>query len=367
VGDLYQAGSDNSDKDNAMLGFIRTLDGNQQWRKTTTAGFSNNPAGSQHGEGMLLWRDCLARNRVFRTLFSDWQNQNENFPDLGEAGEILSNTPMPPACNLTIQGPNVEVGGTTYVGSSTTFKIDAVGSYWWQTSEIQVNAQILPFGDPDMSLHSLTVGPIVGPDQAYNISYFGNGWCSGGPPHLGPVSITSVTLDSTPPTITVPVPYEDQVFDVVDTATFDMNVTDAGSGVDQKSATLDGVLIADGGLIDAFLLDAGDHTIVVNAVDLIGNASSYTRTFSVHATILGLNGAVTRGYAEGLITKPQTPNALQQLLDSAQKSFLRGDMAVAKNKVAAARDLVAGQLESGVNSTFGNRFIGWCNDLIARL
>lgn len=91
VNDLVPAGM----RDNAMLGWIRSLDGDHQWRRTPYG----NP-GLRHSEGMPLWVDCLARERVFRRLFADWEVHDPaaNFPDDGDACECWND--MPPAINV---------------------------------------------------------------------------------------------------------------------------------------------------------------------------------------------------------------------------------------------------------------------------
>ncbi len=76
--------------DNAMLGFIRTLDGDHQWRRT--------PVGQPalvHSEGFPLWVDCHARERAFRVLFTDWETHATagNFPDEGDACECWYDEP----------------------------------------------------------------------------------------------------------------------------------------------------------------------------------------------------------------------------------------------------------------------------------
>ncbi|RYG22496.1 hypothetical protein EON82_16910 [bacterium] len=365
VGDLYAASVSNSDKENVMLGFIHTLDGHQQWRKSTSKNYINSPTGTVLSEGMPLWVDCLARDRVFRTLFADWQNGSSNFPHEGEMALNLSNTPVPDS-TLTINGPAVVVSGKQFVGPSTTFTVDGKTNYFWASNEIRAQGQITPGGSLQSALSSLVVGPIAGADGAYTVSHQGIGLCSDGPLHPGTLNSSTVYLDATPPTIGVPVPTEGQVLDINTPINLAFNAVDAGSGVKTLTATLDGAPILDGTKIDPFFLDAGVHTIVVSATDAIGNASNLTRKFEIHATILGLRAAVIRAYELGLITKPITQTALLSQLDSAQKSFLKGDLKTAKNKVAAARNLVEGQLGHGVDTVFGTRFIGWCNDLIAR-
>jgi hypothetical protein len=81
--------------DNAMLGFIRTLDGNHQWRNHSPASAAEGPQQYSNNGGMLIWRDCLARKRVFRVIFEDWQNDGENFPPLGEDCEEISEKLLP--------------------------------------------------------------------------------------------------------------------------------------------------------------------------------------------------------------------------------------------------------------------------------
>jgi hypothetical protein len=65
---------------NIMLGWIRCIDCDHQWR-------AKSPVRDQrsYGEGNLfLWKDCQARKKVFRVIFRDWENGPMNFPDLGD-------------------------------------------------------------------------------------------------------------------------------------------------------------------------------------------------------------------------------------------------------------------------------------------
>ncbi len=71
-------------RDNIMLGWIRSLDGDHQWRRTPYG-----DPGLRHSEGMTLWVDCPSRERVFRALFTDWEQHDPpaNFPDDEDACE----------------------------------------------------------------------------------------------------------------------------------------------------------------------------------------------------------------------------------------------------------------------------------------
>ena len=68
---LYQPG------DNVMLGWPRSIDASNQWRKYSLLD------GRRYGEGTFpLWQDCRARPLVFRVLFEDWEHGTTGlFPD----------------------------------------------------------------------------------------------------------------------------------------------------------------------------------------------------------------------------------------------------------------------------------------------
>jgi len=364
VGEYYVPAGSTTDNENAMLGYIRTLDGHQQWRKTTTVNMQNSNAGAQMSEGMPLWRDMVARDRVFRQIFQDWQNGTAQFPALGELPELLMNTPAP-ASTLTIQGSNVVVNGKHFVGGATTFKIDGVPSYYWNLNEIGAKGQILPGGASSEATGSNVIGPISGPDGDYTLKYQTRGVTIDGPGLLDTEKNKSLTLDATPPTITVPTPNEGQSFDVIQNFNLNFDIVDAGSGVQTFTSTFDGQPISDGAFIDAFMLDAGEHTFALTATDKIGNQSAYTRKFLVQATIPGLLGAIQRGQNEGLYNKNINP--FIAILDGAQAAFLKGDLATAANKVEAARNHMSTQIGKDAQTEFANRFIGWCNELMGRL
>lgn len=72
VGWVYNV-SDASRLMNAILGWPRSLDADHQWRRgAAVAGRAT--------EGMPLWRNCQARERLFRRLFIDWEH-TKPFPD----------------------------------------------------------------------------------------------------------------------------------------------------------------------------------------------------------------------------------------------------------------------------------------------
>ncbi len=59
--------------------WLESLDSNHQWR---TNGLPIGDEGGGSGQ-MPIWESCVMRP-AFRSLFTDWQNGNQNFPDLGD-------------------------------------------------------------------------------------------------------------------------------------------------------------------------------------------------------------------------------------------------------------------------------------------
>ena len=111
--------------------------------------------------------------------------------------------------------------------------------------------------------------------------------------------------------------------------------------------------------LDIDTLKAGAHTIVVTAVDGLGNKSSTTLTFTVHATIAGLINAVNDGAAKGLITATEKTNLLWYLQkaqgSAAPRTFLSQFVWEANNQSGKA-----------INAAYAALLVNWGNDLIAR-
>jgi hypothetical protein len=365
VGPIYADEYPLSDRANFLLGYVRTIDGHSQWRKTTFKDYVNSPAGTSYSEGMPIWNDCIARSRVFRALFTDWQNSE--FPDLGEAAEDISATP-PPSATMTINGRSVAVGGKLYVGAVTKFIVASAPDHFWNAGEITVTASLAPGGPSLTGGGPLTLGPIAGADGVYTVAYNAAGACVGGPPHGETPKTREVTLDKTAPVVQVTSPTQGQDLDVVATATAAFSAADTGVGLDTVSSTLDGALIANGATIDAFNMAAGEHKLAVTATDLLGNTGTVNRLFYVRATVPGLKAAIGRARAERLITLPtRDSSAILSQLDGAQQALAEGRIDLAKKRLATASNMVTSQSGKGVDPGFATRFAGWAGDLIARL
>lgn len=69
---------------NVMLGFIKSIDGNHQWRRNAPP----RPIAESDrsfGKGMPPWIDCLARKNFFQRIFKDWTSQG--YPMVFGSGE----------------------------------------------------------------------------------------------------------------------------------------------------------------------------------------------------------------------------------------------------------------------------------------
>ena len=77
-----------------------------------------------------------------------------------------------------------------------------------------------------------------------------------------------------------------------------------------QSATLDGVPVANGAVLDAFLAGPGTHNVTVTATDNVGNASTATRVFVIRATAASLLTNVDQAYASGRIDNRGIHNSL---------------------------------------------------------
>lgn len=73
------------------------------------------PADYNAGTGQFpVWESCLLRP-AFRGLFDDWENGDQQFPDLGDMPSADPSDPAAPVSNLVATGEVTVDGGVTYV------------------------------------------------------------------------------------------------------------------------------------------------------------------------------------------------------------------------------------------------------------
>ncbi|NTW13300.1 MAG: hypothetical protein HGA30_08325, partial [Anaerolineales bacterium] len=105
-----------------------------------------------------------------------------------------------------------------------------------------------------------------------------------------------------------------------DLLTLDFTATDDIAGVGKIEATLDGMVVTNGQVIDLLTLSLGSHTLTVTATDKAGNVSTQSVEFNVTATIESLMTALDRFYQDGSIKNKGVYISLKHLLEAAARS-----------------------------------------------
>jgi hypothetical protein len=161
----------------------------------------------------------------------------------------------------------------------------------------------------------------------------------------------SFAKDTTPPTISVSVgaPTNGTYYDVGATLAFSF------SGSDITSATLDGQTISSGP-IDLDTLTAGIHTIVVRGIDAAGNVTTRTITFTIRATVKGLQAAVKDGAAKGFITAAEVVTLTNLLTQAASNT---------KKYLPNFVTEVQKQSGKAITAAYAALLVNWANDLLA--
>jgi uncharacterized repeat protein (TIGR01451 family) len=182
----------------------------------------------------------------------------------------------------------------------------------------------------------------------------------------GNVGSTSddIRLDRAGPTITIASPAAGAVFDVAQIVALVFTALDP-SGIDSTSVMLDGRPLGSSA-IDTLLLSVGTHTLVVTAADTLGNVSTSTLTFEVLATIAGLQAAVRRAAAAGLIDRREVQNLLQEL-DNAARELAKGDRKDAARELRDFAERIMDEAGRRIDRAFAVRAAGWALDLADRI
>jgi hypothetical protein len=297
--------------------------------------------------------------------------------------EVGTDSP-PVARPLGIGAPEyTDAGGTTFVTSATPLDLsskatesvgfqyryyrdgtpvpdfgpwaDGFDTYWTNTDEV-AGPRIVP----------IYIGGFDGADGPYTVEFSAT--------HDGitePRHTANVTLDNTPPTITInqpkPITYtHSQMFNL------DYLVDDgAGSGVESVTPTMDGLTTIGGhglqsGQAINLLTDLtlGTHTFTVNAADNVGNANSQTVTFTIIVTAQSIIDDVTQFFASGAISTQLEATALVSKLQSAKKARAAGNCANAATIYQSFISLVQAQIGKKITPAAGAVLIADANYLI---
>lgn len=160
---------------------------------------------------------------------------------------------------------------------------------------------------------------------------------------LEPRNTQHLTLDNTPPVITINQPTATQ-YTHADTLTIDYDISDGiGSGVKSSSAKMDdsttlpgGRVVANGMKIDLFSeLSLGTHTFSVTATDNVDNSATKSVTFSIIVTPDSLEQDVNLLLAFGCIDNSGIGNSLVSKIEAAKARIAAGDTHSAINTLSA--------------------------------
>jgi hypothetical protein len=338
--------------------WLLSIDSDHAWRQDRPAGLTG-PIG---GNGNFpLWESCLLRP-AFRTLFTDWENGAENFPDSGDATSPDPSDPAPPVASATLNGRNVTVDGTTYVGPGSTLTVHATDDYF-RPEEILIDVSLTgPNGPVDVpaTVHDADLIQVPDVDGQYVLSLTAHDACR----RQGEPTQTPVTSDTTAPTITITEPAAAQ-YDTAQFAAIRYTVTDAGSGVDTSTATFDGAPATQGQTLDMYTLQPGLHTVTVTATDRVGNTATASKVFRVRATTASLISNIDRANTEGLLKNEGIHTSLRSELEAALTEHERGAHPVEWNILGGWISDLQAQSGKGIDATTAQRFIAYANDLIA--
>jgi Ca2+-binding RTX toxin-like protein len=285
--------------------------------------------------------------------------------NVGAAGApaVATKNTVPPAGGFTINAGGPVINGVVATTNPTlSMKLSFTDSTGLVTMAFSTNGG-MTFGAPVTYASSASVA-INGVDGVYIIAVqvmdgVGN-----------PTVVTQqMRLDRIGPAIsyTITAPANNGSYDVGQVVTLSYSGSDPDN-VASISAVLDSkTTLNTGSSINTETLVAGSHTITITAKDALGNVSTSTINFQVHATIAGLTTAVNDGVTNGQITSSVAASKLLSLLSLAQSALNAGNNAQAKTYLNAFVSVVQQYSGKGIATAYANLMIGWANDLISRL
>jgi hypothetical protein len=375
--------------------WLKTIDGDHAWRVDGRPRFCNAGSGGdcaltnpevaptprpvEHNAGhgtYPLWESCQNRP-VFRSIFSDWENGAQNFPDLGDPPSFDASDAAAPVGTIGLSGNSFTApDGTVYIGGAHTFTLSASDATFTD-AHVATKYRFYRSGATPGAFASIPNGgtfalPAGAGDGRWTIELRSEDPChtfaADGMPD-GALTSREVFLDTSPPTITITSPApQNVIFDTDDLSSIQWTVTDAGSGVKASTvaATLDGAAATQGQVLDMFFIYPGQHPIVVSAADNLGNAASLTRIFKVQATSESLVNNVDRACGLRLIQPAAWCATFRIFVSTAKIKHTAGQHAFEHSSLRAWIAYLEAQRGKMIDSATATRFIAYARDLIAR-
>jgi hypothetical protein len=298
-------------------------------------------------------------------IYTAWYNWGADVP----ASPATSPWRQPPSTTRTITGPTYTAGGTTYVSPSTSLSLSATQ-----------NAIAAVFGAVHTYYRAYHLGLGAAPDyqeytgpfslQAVDGDYQIDYYSVDALDNQEELHSLQVTLDSTPPTVTIVQPTAGD-YPHSATLTLDYSTIDNGSGLASVTPTMDGsATLAGHGLASGQAvhllteLTLGQHTFTVDAADHVGNVGSRSVTFSIIVTAQSVQDDVTQFEASGDVSATEATSLLKKL-QAAAAARARGDCAPAANVYQAFIEELEAQTGKEVSPTAASIMIADAQYLIS--
>ncbi|PWV88463.1 putative peptidase [Paenibacillus cellulosilyticus] len=156
-----------------------------------------------------------------------------------------------------------------------------------------------------------------------------------------------IQIDLTAPTITLP---DISKLLISDALNYPIAASDATSGVDSVSVTLDGKPVSSTIQTAPLRLTLGVHSIVVTASDKAGNSTTVTAQITVYMDIAHLDSLIQSGSDNGFITTPGLANSLLAKVKQVQAAG--NDAKKTSNALNALSNEVNAQTGKGLESGY---------------
>ena len=339
------------------VGWIKSIDAEYQWRLRSPRD------GHSYGNGnMAFWSDCVSRDRVFRGLFAQPNTGFDAFVDSAEDVPKGLSDSTAPVSSSSLSTPNFTTGGKTYVSGATDISITSADEFWAK-SDVRVSTRTYEAGTTAPDYPAAVVADpdpfsLTGSDGDRIVNFFGTdgkGRCNAEAEHT-----LALSLDNTPPEITVVSPTPPGPTDYLSNAFLPLNftATDAGSGVDATTRHH----YADGvektpipTTIDLFDYPAGIHTYRAEVADNLGNLGTKDVQWRTTVTYASLRANLDKAYLDRkCLTGDSLYKVLGVHLKNAEAADLRGNDGASDNKLEAFRNDVMNNVPQKVTPYCAN-------------
>ncbi|HTL87347.1 MAG TPA: hypothetical protein VL856_19345 [Acidimicrobiia bacterium] len=346
---------------NVMLGvggqgYIKSIDAEYQFRLRSPND------GRSYGNGtMAFWSDCVSRDRVIRKVFSQPVTGIDAFVDSADDPPKGLSDSTAPTSSSSFTGPSITTGGKTYISGATKIAITSSDDYWAK-SDVTVSTRTYAAGATPPAYGTTFADPtpfsLTGADGDRLVQFFGTdgkGRCNQEAEHT-----LAVTLDNTPPDITVVSPTPPGPANYVSDFLLPLNftATDPGSGVDASTRHH----YADGvektpipTTIDLFDYPAGIHTYRAQVADNLGNVGTKDVPWRTTVTFASLRANLNKAYSvRKCLTGDSLFKSLMIELQVSEAADLRGNDGASDLTLEAFRNDILNNIPKKITPYCGN-------------